>query len=467
MWDWLNGTIGLRARLLGPRGHSGSSARPVRPRTPDLAVEALEPRTVLDATTLLIGTWNVDIADLGYRPDGFETSLAAMGQEDTYAPPQPPDILTVTETRSNAIAGSGNDTEYLTQVLNDAYGPGLYAHGTRDGASSGGGTEGVIYNTQTVQLLDEQTVGVVSSNGPARQELRYLFRPVGFDDGSADFYVYVGHYKAGTTATDINRRNVEAQEVRADADALGAGVPILYTGDFNTSSSDEPAEQTLLAPGNGQVFDPTGRLGQWSDNPDMVDIDTIASTSVDARFDLLWETAPVLSSGGGSGLQDQPATYHTFGIDGSVPLYHPVDDPANDTLADLPNRLDVLYALGHACSDHLPVLQNYQVVPAPGPSPHRKGMAPAPLWLGTLPSAPATLAAPLPDGGVAAASGWLAVNGAGVIESATRLPGRVVVGTDAPRDGSGDQQAGQGLDQGGASADIAELIGRTFLSRWN
>ena len=28
-----------------------------------LSVEPLEPRTLLDAATLLIGTWNVDIAD--------------------------------------------------------------------------------------------------------------------------------------------------------------------------------------------------------------------------------------------------------------------------------------------------------------------------------------------------------------------------------------------------------------------
>jgi hypothetical protein len=30
-----------------------------------LRVELLEPRTLLDGSTLLIGTWNVDIADTG------------------------------------------------------------------------------------------------------------------------------------------------------------------------------------------------------------------------------------------------------------------------------------------------------------------------------------------------------------------------------------------------------------------
>jgi hypothetical protein len=330
----------------------------------NLRVEPLEARNLLDGTTLLIGTWNVDIADLGYRPPGFETVLAAMGQEYAYyGAPQAPDILTVTETRSNAYAGPHADTDYLTGLLNDAYGGG-YDHGTLDGGSTGGGTEGVIFDTQTVELLDEQAVGVTSTTGPARQELRYLFRPVGYDDGSADFYVYVGHYKAGTTTTDRNRRNVEAQQVRADADAFGDGVHILYTGDFNAESSNEPAEQTLLSAGSGQAFDPIDRLGQWHDNPGAVDIDTIQSWNLENRYDLLWETAPVI---GDYGLQAMPWTYHSFGNNGSVPLHGSVDDPANTAFAELDNQWDVLHALARACSDHIPVLQEYQIVtPAKG-----------------------------------------------------------------------------------------------------
>jgi len=324
-----------------------------------LRLEALEARHMPAGTVLLIGTWNVDIADLGYRPPGFETVLAAMGNEYAYyGYPQAPDMLTVTETRSNSNTGSNNDTEFLTNHMNDAYGAGTYRHGTLNGQGSGG-TEGVIFNTNTLQLLQERAVGTVSSSGTIRQELRYLFRPVGYDDGSADFYVYAAHYKAGFTATDRNRRNVEAQQVRANADALGPGVHILYTGDFNADSSNEPAEQTLLAPGNGQAFDPTGRLGQWYNNPGMVDIDTINSDNLNGRLDLLWETGPVI---GDYGLQAMPWTYHTFGNDGSVPLHQPADYPYSTALSELDNQADVLYALAHQASDHLPVMQEYQIV---------------------------------------------------------------------------------------------------------
>jgi hypothetical protein len=72
------------------------------------------------------------------------------------------------------------------------------------------------------------------------------------------------------------------------------------------------------------------------------------------RYDLLWESGPVI---GDPGLQAVPSTYHTFGVDGSVGLHQAVDDPSNTALPDLDNRLDVLNALVNDTSDHLPVVQ--------------------------------------------------------------------------------------------------------------
>jgi hypothetical protein len=245
-----------------------------------------------------------------------------------------------------------------------------YTHPTQDAATTGGGTDGVIYDTQTLSLLQVQFVGTASTSGAARQEYRYLFHPLVAPDGSADFYVYVGHYKAGTTSADQNRRNVEAQQVRADADALGPGVPILYTGDSNSESSNEAALQTLLGSGNGQAFDPINRLGDWGHNAAFVDTDTIAADNLTSRFDLLWETGAIQSSNGGYGLKDMPSTYHVLGNNGSVTLNQAVDNPASTALADLPNRLGVLHDLARVCSDHLPVVQSYRIVQPPGPATH-------------------------------------------------------------------------------------------------
>ena len=120
-----------------------------------LKFEALESRDLLDGATLLIGTWNVGIADAGRRLGSYATVLAAIGNESNYAAPQPPDILTITETRSNARIGTAADTEFLTEIMNGIYSDGTYDHGTLNGQTTGGGTDGVIYNTQTVSLLEE------------------------------------------------------------------------------------------------------------------------------------------------------------------------------------------------------------------------------------------------------------------------------------------------------------------------
>jgi hypothetical protein len=276
----------------------------------------------------------------------------------------------VTEVRSNAVTGSDDDTEWLAQQLNAVYGAGAYTHPIENAATTGGGTDGVLYNTRTLALLQVQFVGTASTSGAARQEYRYRFRPLVAPDGSADFYVYIGHYKADTTSADRDRRNVEAEEVRADADALGPGVPILYTGDFNAEGSNEPALQTLLASGNGQAFDPINQLGSWGHNAGFVETDTIAGSRLTSRFDLLWETGAVPSSAGGYGLKDLPSTYHAFGNNGSVPLDRGVDAPSNTALADLPNRLGVLHDLATVCSDHIPVVQDYRIVQQPAAATH-------------------------------------------------------------------------------------------------
>jgi hypothetical protein len=337
---------------------SRTRLRAARPTTAALRVEALETRTLPSSTQLLIGTYNVDIADqngANRNTTYFQTVFAAMGQEDTYYAKHAPDILTVTEVRSNSVTGSNNDTDWLTQQLNAVYGSGRYSHGTLNG-SGAGGTEGIIYNQQTIQLLQETAVG----SGLTRQELRYKLRPVAVPDGSADFYVYVGHYKAGNTSSDMSLRNTEASQVRANADALGPNVPILYTGDFNDTGSEEPMSQTLMKTGNGQAYDPINRPGHWDYNSAFKDIFTIASTKIDGRFDELWESGAVLNSHGGNGLQDMPSTYHPFGNNGSVAFEQSVTSPSNTALADLPNRTTVLADLTH-CSDHIPNLQEYQI----------------------------------------------------------------------------------------------------------
>jgi hypothetical protein len=90
----------------------------------------------------------------------------------------------------------------------------------------------------------------------------------------------------------------------------------------------------------------------------------LSGGGLDGRLDLLWQTAAL---SGGSGLQAEPATYHSLGNNGTVPLGQGVDYPGNTALSELPNQKDVLNALANDSSDHLPVVQTYQIL-SPGPA---------------------------------------------------------------------------------------------------
>lgn len=289
---------------------------------------------------------------------GMATVLKGIGDEARQGFSKPIDILTLQEQTSSA-----STTQAILDVLNGIYGPGTYARATLDVGTSGGGRPGMIYNTQTVQLIDQVGVGTISSSGAARQTARYEVRPVGYDS-SADMYIYASHYKADQGET--SRRNVEAAGIRANADALGPGAAIIYAGDFNIYTSSEPMWATLTAPGNGQAFDPINRVGNWHNNQSFMDVHTQSPVNVsryggqvtggmDDRFDFQLTTSQLLD---GNGLAIIPGSYHAFGNNGThlwSGANGEIDVPSNTALP-----MPVLNAIA-GNSDHLPVVADYQL----------------------------------------------------------------------------------------------------------
>jgi hypothetical protein len=220
----------------------------------------------------------------------------------------------------------------------------------------------VVYNQDTLTLLEEIAFGTVNTSNQARQTLRYKFRPIGYDS-SADFYVYNHHYKAGDTGTDRNRRQVEAAAARANADALGEGAHIIFAGDFNISSNLETMWTTLRSAGAGQAFDPLNREGVWGNSVAFRDIHTQSPVltsrfsgqttgGMDDRFDFQVTTSEMLD---GEGLSAIPGTYRAFGNNGTHPFNGELDNASNT--AELPA---VLTAIANS-SDHLPVIVDFQV----------------------------------------------------------------------------------------------------------
>src|SRR4051812_16824207 len=167
------------------------------------------------------------------RP-GFDTVIQGIGNETVNGFARPLDVLALQE-----VTGNTQTVAPIVTSLNNTYGVNTYAMSTFVGSTSGGfvdngnGPNAMVYNTKTLQLVSSVGFGTVNGSNLARQEIRYQFRPIGYG-ASADFYVYVGHYKASAASVDPNnpiRRNIEAQAVRSNAATLPSGSRLLYTGD--------------------------------------------------------------------------------------------------------------------------------------------------------------------------------------------------------------------------------------------
>jgi autotransporter-associated beta strand protein len=356
--------------------------------------------------SLRIVNYNITAADQLPRA-GLATLVQAMAAESVGGRTDQVDLLTIQEVQSQAVTSAN-----VAATLNGIYGAGTYAHGTLNGATTGSGTQGVVYNTAALRLLEERAIGTASSTGGPRQTIRYAFQP---KDGNASsvFYVYNSHLKSLDTAGDAARRDSEATAIRADADSLAEGTNILYVGDFNLYRSSEAAYQTFLSAGPGQAFDPISRPGDWHSNSSFVDIFTqaplgtapngLTGGGLDDRFDFQIVSGEVMAPGG---LTYVTGTYRTFGNNGSVPRNGDINDPRSTALAGLANRSEVLNYLT-TFSDHLPVVADYTYDTVAAATP-------------TLTATPGTLTTALTTTyGAASASATFVVSGTGLTGSVT------------------------------------------------
>lgn len=308
----------------------------------------------------------VDYNTGGGARSGIDLVLAAIGAESVNGIAKPPDVFTLEEQTSSATT-----TQAIVDVLNSIYGAGTYARTTLDVTTTGAGRPTVIYNTKTVLLIGQQAVGTTSTSGAARQTLRVQLRPVGYTS-TADFYVYASHYKASDSTSDANRRNVEAQSIRANADALGQGAHIIYAGDFNVYRSSEPMYQTLLGAGNGQAFDPINTPNWGSVLSTHTQSPATASayggqvlSGMNDRFDFQLISGEFMDN---EGLSYISGSYHAFGNNGTHQLNGAITTGANSAAAlqarlpgyTLQQAANVLTALSQV-TDHIPVVADYQI----------------------------------------------------------------------------------------------------------
>ena len=320
---------------------------------------------------LRIVNYNVNVSDPAIPAvrAGMDNVLQAINASAKGGFARPIDVLVMQEAASVATTGTA-----FAGLLNTLGGGTSYLRSTVDASTTGSGRPVAVYNSAAVTLVNEKRIGSISGTAShPRETMRYQFRPVGYDS-TADFYVYASHFKASSGGANEAERNVEARTIRADADALGQGARVIYSGDFNFYSSSESGFQTLTGTGNGQAFDPISRVGSWSGSSTYKDVHTQSPATteafggqvlggVDDRFDFQLVTGEVRDGGG---FDYVSGSYWAFGNTGTHLINQAISTGSAATLAArLPgyttSQAQTVLANLTKVTDHLPVVADYQL----------------------------------------------------------------------------------------------------------
>ncbi len=311
--------------------------------------------------------------------------LQAIGNAHLAGNAQPIDVLALEElyqTKTTTL-------QPIVAALNAIYPTAHYVFDTTTDATTGNtltgnGESGLIYNANTVQLLGALSVGSASGSGAPRAPMRYKLAPKGYNDHSADFFLYVSHMKSGSDASDMTRRNVEANTIRTNSNtaAVGANAHVIYSGDLNLNDSSEAAYQTMISGtlsgigATGQGIDVLNYGNNWNTTSTYKGLFTEEATFDEYRDDFQLVTSPMISQ---PGMQLVPGSLTAFGNGGNI--YHQSVASASNSAAlvdlgqapyDANYRSNVLMALT-TVTDHLPMVADYSyatAVEAPGDFDH-------------------------------------------------------------------------------------------------
>jgi len=287
------------------------------------------------AITLRIVSYNIDCADqssdnnITGATHSIPTVIQAIGLHHIGTNTQPVDILGVEELYTTTLSN-------LVRQVNLTYGAGTYAYDTTADPNTGGGPDGIIYNTHTVQIVSARTIKTGQTvllqsnltytsahstaggtNGVTRAPMVYQIRPIGAGTTN-DFYMYVSHARSSSDNSVGDARYAEAQEVRSDAKyKLPAGAHILYSGDWNLfNGSGENAYKCLT----GQV---TSDTIDWSDTSAIW-----ANTNQTQAYDPTSKTSPPTTT-----------TWANLASDNALYLYDDATDSASSFC--MTSRLDI------------------------------------------------------------------------------------------------------------------------------
>ena len=296
---------------------------------------------------------NYNIANSNGDPTDLQSVFEELALDDTPGAAVAPHLYVFQEARES-------DIDDIEAILNAAH-PGLgYARATytsnniEDGSV---GAQALFYRSDLVSELTSSHDDI--STGASRNTDRWRLRLTNYD---FDFYVYSSHLKAGQGQDNEDERADGVVSIRSNADALPSDAHVIYVGDYNFYSPNEPGYQEFIASGSKQAVDPLGN-GSWSgssnaikhtQSPRASSSGGLIGGGMDDRFDQHLVTAG-LFDGSGFSIVD----YRAFGNDGNH--YNTSINAGNNTY--YPSQTSRSNALADAlfdASDHIPVVVDYQ-----------------------------------------------------------------------------------------------------------
>ena len=315
---------------------------------------------------LRVANWNISNYNGGRAAD-LQTSIDESFNGEAMAP----DIFLFEEFLSQAAVNS------FLSILNTAPGsPGDWAAAP---FNNGNDTDNAMfYRTSKVDFLGMTVIQIGAGPPlPPRDVNRYDVRIKDYAAPEAVIALYASHMKAGSASSDQDRRLIEAQNIRANAESLPAGWNFILGGDFNIQSSSQSAYVHMtssMANNDGRLFDPIFTPGNWNNTGTFRFVhtqDPIGAGGMDDRHDQLLASFSLVDGLGMDYIGDAAIPYSTTTWNDPNHSYRAWGNDGtsfNTTLTTTGNSMvgpAVAQALINVCvgAGHLPVFMDMRVPP--------------------------------------------------------------------------------------------------------
>lgn len=340
-----------------------------------LVLGALALVAISGAQSIRVATWNIS-AYTGGRTSDIQNVVYGSFQGRQMAP----DVILAQEIQSKTAAAA-----FVSALNGASNSPGDWAYvsspltGTNTTSDSA-----MFYRTSKINALTPTLVHAADgSSGQPRDTYRFDAQIKGNSNTSEVLGMYDVHMKSGEGSDDVSRRQIEAQRIRDNANALGSNYQVLVAGDMNMQESSQAPYQTFTTAGTnarGEFFDPINSPGSWNNNAAFKFIhtqDPTGSGGMDDRHDQI-----LLGSGmfDGTGTEyvgnrslkysttswdDPNHSYRAWGNDGTS-FDHAMTTTGNTMVGE--SIAKSIAACATSAGGHIPVFLDIKYSPVPEPA---------------------------------------------------------------------------------------------------